>query len=595
MTFLAPAYLWFLLLLIPLTAIYLLKVKPEQRFTPALFLWHKLVEEKQTSALFRQLRDWISLVMLFLAVTAIIMTMARPVLSTASTNRNLLLVIDNSASMAAQDHGTSRLQQAKKIASNIIRNLSNSRQIIIATVAGEFTVVVNATGNRRELYNGINKITVSDMPLNPAALTFLHKSQNFLTGSRTLLLSDGCFSNAAKLTGIELLKIGQPVKNGGITAFDLVRLPGGNHRLGLYFQLSSSYPKPIETDLIISSGNVANIVKVCPVKLFPGINKAETYIIDDAPDGKWFAKLDLHDALTKDNLAPGFVSQNPPIQVMVTGTREMSFFTMCVEAFKRGNNKLKLTTNKSDVVLASGNIPPESSANKFIIFKPEGKSPFWKLNNSTKQQDLAQVKTPEHPAIKFCNIDGTEFSGIRNITPPQGSLVLCQTLNKNIPLIYKTASAGQSAYIINFDPFKSDFFLNINFPIMINAMIFDLTGENSTPRSVYHTGAKLDLNTPQVSTEMTFSSPENPTATIKLPPTTTAMQRIGFYAYQTSSRQQTYAAALLSQPDSLLDNGKIRSTAKPLASGIPLGYYLLIFALLIIVIESLLYHRGKIG
>ena len=594
MIFLAPGYLWFLLLTIPLIAIYLLKIKPEQRFTPALFLWHKIVEEKQSSALFKKLRNWLSLLLLLLTIIAVVLAMARPIISSSNSQQNLLLVIDNSASMSATNSGGSRIDKAKKLAANIIRNLNGSRQIILATVADKFSVVVNATENLRELNDGLEQIKASAMPLNSSTLTFMKTRKNFLTDSRAIMLSDGCFSGVSKLTGIELLKIGTPVKNIGITAFDLVRLPGLKERLGLYFQLSSSYSKTVETDLIISSGTPDNIVKVCPVKLEPGVNTAETYIIENAPDGKWFAKLDHQDALAQDNIAPVFIAPVKPVRIMVSGNRETAFFAMCVEAFKRGNNILQLTQHESDAVLASGNIPPESSADKFIIFNPTGKSPFWTINRKKKLNGIGKTIMPEHPAIKFCNLDGIGFSGIKNISPPEGSVVLCRTLN-DIPLIYKVSSSGQNAYIINFNPLESNFFININFPIMINAMIFDLTGQNVEHHAVYPTGEKIPTNDKKTAIEINFTPPDNLTATEKVPLSTTIMQRIGFYNYQTATVNNTYATALLSQPDSLLNNSKIKSSAKPVESGIPLHSYLLIFALLIIVIESILYHRGKVG
>jgi hypothetical protein len=594
MTFLAPAYLWVLLLAIPLIAIYLLKIKPEQRLTPALFLWHKVVEEKESSALFKKFRSLLSLLLLLLAVIAIVLAMARPMLASSSARQNLLLIIDNSASMAALEAGVSRIDNAKKLAGNIMRNLNGSHQIILATVADKFSIVVNATENLRELNDGLKKIKASDMPLNSTALAFLKNSQNFLNDSRTILISDGCFTGVEKLADIELLKIGKPIKNIGITAFDLVRLPGDKAQLGLYFQLSSSYPKELETDLIISSGTPDNIVKVCPVKLSPGINTAETYIIDNAPNGKWFAKLDHKDALLKDNICPAFISQANPVQVMVAGNREIPFFSMCVEAFQRGNRLLKLATHRSDAVLAAGNIPPESSANKFIIFNPTGKSPFWTIDNKKKLNGLGETTIPEHPGIKFCNIDGIGFAGIKQISPPEGSVILCQTLN-NIPLIYKISSSGQSAYVINFDPLESNFFININFPIMISAMLFDLTGQNADHHAVYHTGDRVPQSTKRATVKVNFSSPDSLVNATNQPIKTTIMQRIGFYNSETGSGNTTYAAALLSQADSLLDNSKIKATAKPIASGVPLQSYLFIFALLLIVTESILYHRGKVA
>ena len=52
MNLLAPGFLWTFLALIPLAAIYFLKVRPRKRDTPAYFLWEKIFQEKRTSSLF---------------------------------------------------------------------------------------------------------------------------------------------------------------------------------------------------------------------------------------------------------------------------------------------------------------------------------------------------------------------------------------------------------------------------------------------------------------------------------------------------------------------------------------------------------------
>ena len=78
MSFLAPAFLWGLAALAPLAAIYFLKVRPRRKPTNAYFLWQRILNQKQTSALFRRLRDVLSLLLLAIATVAIVLAMARP-------------------------------------------------------------------------------------------------------------------------------------------------------------------------------------------------------------------------------------------------------------------------------------------------------------------------------------------------------------------------------------------------------------------------------------------------------------------------------------------------------------------------------------
>ena len=66
MTFLQPAMLWSLLVLLPLAAIYFLKVRPRRKPTTAFFLWEKIFQEKRASSLFQRLRDAWSLLLMLL-------------------------------------------------------------------------------------------------------------------------------------------------------------------------------------------------------------------------------------------------------------------------------------------------------------------------------------------------------------------------------------------------------------------------------------------------------------------------------------------------------------------------------------------------
>ncbi|MEM1442773.1 MAG: BatA domain-containing protein [Verrucomicrobiota bacterium] len=102
MTFLSPAFLWTLLALLPLGAVYFLKVRPRRKTTTAYFLWEKIFSEKKASSLFNRLRDLLSLLIMALAFGAIAFALARPEFS-ADERKDLLILIDESASMSAQD------------------------------------------------------------------------------------------------------------------------------------------------------------------------------------------------------------------------------------------------------------------------------------------------------------------------------------------------------------------------------------------------------------------------------------------------------------------------------------------------------------
>ena len=104
MKFLAPLSFWSFLSLIPLVAVYFLKVGPRRKETTAYFLWSRVFTEKKASSLFNRLRDLLSLILLALVFGSVCLAMTRPEFQD-DERKVLLLLIDNSASMSAGEGG----------------------------------------------------------------------------------------------------------------------------------------------------------------------------------------------------------------------------------------------------------------------------------------------------------------------------------------------------------------------------------------------------------------------------------------------------------------------------------------------------------
>ena len=105
-----------LLLLVPLFIIllYFLKLKRKPLQVPSTFLWRKSIEDLHVNSLFQWLRDNILLFLQVLTVLALIYAILAPQLhGRASESKHYVLMIDNSASMAATDVAPSRLEAAK--------------------------------------------------------------------------------------------------------------------------------------------------------------------------------------------------------------------------------------------------------------------------------------------------------------------------------------------------------------------------------------------------------------------------------------------------------------------------------------------------
>ena len=322
MSFASPIFLWGLVSLIPLVAIYFLKVRPTQKPTTAYFLWEQVFQEKRSSSLFQRLRDLFSMLLMLLAFAAVVMALTRPTFS-SDQQRDLILLIDNSVSMNAKTGVSDRLEQAKQVAREIVQGLNGTQRCSVASVSTETRFFSNLTDNPRELLDAIDAIEPTYLPSETGALESFRPTLSMgkldLSSTeddsgpddsdllpRVILISDGCLRGEVP-ESIELIKIDQGDSgNVGIVACDLQRLTSGDNSASLFVQLASAYPEPVAGEILVYQGTEKNLVKLLPVEINPGVNLPDILEIDQAEPGQWTVEIELAngpDALDDDDQA----------------------------------------------------------------------------------------------------------------------------------------------------------------------------------------------------------------------------------------------------------------------------------------------------
>ncbi|QSH40774.1 VWA domain-containing protein [Lentisphaerota bacterium ZTH] len=589
MTFLNPAALWWLFLLLPLAALYLLKVRPERHQTTLLFLWEKVFEKKHSAAVFKRLRNWLSLLLLAIAYTAVVLALAKPCFYQINKHRKLIIIIDSSASMNTLQNGKTLFDRARTKAAAIIKNLLPSQQAVLAAVSTDLRIITGASSNQHYLLKALEQLRPTECAMNPDALSFLAKHRDFCPGSRAILLTDGCFRGASKLKAVEMIRLGKPKQNAGIVGFDIIRLQSGkNNEAGIFISCASTYPDNSEVDLVLAHGKIENIVKVFPLKLKKGINKPIILKIENAAAGKWFAILDKAESFALDNVTCAVLREPQPVKTAISAST--SIYEMLVNAY-RHSKIMELTDKTPEIVICEGNVPENIAAEKYIIFKPENNSIFWKGAGRPQSPQHAVVEKPAHQLVKFCRLDEAKFEEIQELTPPANSVIVASTANGQ-PLIYKTARNGKTAYVFNFDPMRGDFFLQVDFPVLLGAAVMDLCGKTPQLPAVFKTGSLL----PEA-VAATFNGGSMLLPNRKIVKYTPDKHLVlpGFYTLMKNGQRLQFAAALLSVPDTLPPRPEFKSTAQPLESGIPVSFILLATALVLVTLEEILYNRRKVG
>ncbi|MEM6798506.1 MAG: VWA domain-containing protein [Planctomycetota bacterium] len=619
MTFAAPWMLWSLLALLPLLAVYLLKVRPRRTPTTAFFLWEKVFNQNKSNRLWHRLRNLWSLLIMAAAFALIALALGEPRWSD-DERRDLLILIDNSASMQTQEGGGSRLELAKEKARGLARALDGVQRAAVATVADRLRYQSHLTDNPRELLAAIDKIEPTYESFRIEALPSHQdlstgepegagdgegaeqeeeQAENLARQRRVLLVTDGVMSGAEAPDGVELLMVSGEQTNVGIVAVDLQFVPGAADRMSFYYQLASTHTAPVEIDLLLSRQDEAGIdqlAKVIPLTVEPGVNPPQTLSVEGAEPGRWIATLDgdtlSGDALAADNTA-WLVARRPPPIAMAVASDDRYFFEQSVRAFTIGSSALRLVDEGAQVVLAKGSVETPRA----IVFQPDGESPWWGRLGDEVDVDAVKVLVEDHPLLRHLDPLSISFLGARRLTPPTGSRVLVES-NTGVPLIYTAGRGGDGAVVVNLDPVAAEFYFSAWFPVLVHASATHLAGREEPLLAVYKPGDTVNLPADAESFSGRLAPPTGPEAPLA-EPRLRSLDATGFYTIENTTAagesEWTVACSLLSAGESLVTTEREAEPPASLATGGPPGAWLIVLALVAATAESLLYHRRKVG
>ena len=581
MNFLSPAWLWTLGLLLPLAAVFFLKVRPRRKATNAFFLWEKVLADRQSSALFRRLRDVISLILMLVAAAFIALALGRPQLR-QQDERDVLVVIDSSVSMRAGSPTAFSVAVAE--AEGIVRAMNGSRRVAIASIDSQVSFASNLSDSPKDLMDALQLMQPSSFSLDASALAGLsaYTPAEGDSGHRVIFITDGTGVMEALPAGIDVIRVDLGEGNVGITAADMRWLPGQPEAPTVFVKLASSYEKSRKIELELRHQDTGLVARLVELEVEPGESEGIVFELDDVEHGAWRISLLEEDSLSEDNSVLMGLNPLRPIPVQVEAD-DPYFFQRCIEAFALGGNVLRPGGGPEAMTVAVGRVPATGDC---LVFAPQGEGEFWSETGELIPVALATAVAKDHPVISHIDLTALPFAGARELEMPPGATLIASS-ESSLPLIYQVQEKGRSVIVLNFDPAASDFFLSPWFPVIIYDAALHLSGRGDELPAVSRLGRSFALPAGASTTEL----PDGAEASgnkIRL-------TQSGLYQTKVGEQLWLYGAAVLDPAESLLAGTSELPEPEALASGNPLGVWLLTLALIILSAEVILYHRRKAG
>lgn len=351
-------YWWYLAALLPLppllVLLYFLKLRRRPLEVPSTFLWHRTIEDLHVNAIWQRLRQSLLLFLQLLFFALVALALFGPGFKGRdSISERIILMVDTSASMSATDTSSSRLDEAKRQAEEIINAMDETDAVaMIISFSEAARVEQSFTRNKNILRSRLRAIapTTHTSSLDEALRAAAGLANPGRTGSAEegdvapanpepatmYIFSDGGFRSVPDFQQGTLttnyLKIGDDAPdNIAITDFSTERNPETG-KLQAFARVENYSAKAVTTDVSLLVNGVFRDAKRAELPARPLLEPTEPggaarpgqpgavgvdFDLQDDDEGVLQLEVDYQDQLAIDNTAHAVLNVARPARILV--------------------------------------------------------------------------------------------------------------------------------------------------------------------------------------------------------------------------------------------------------------------------------------
>ncbi len=559
MNFLAPAAFAFAASLPVVVVFYLLKRKRVVKLVPSTLLWQKFLAETQASAPFQRLRhNWL-LILQLLMLLLVVFALARPYFaSTTRGGRLRVVILDASASMQSTDETPSRFAKARAEALKWVDTLHDNDQMVVLLAGANTEVKQSATSDKTALRRALQNSRVTDSPtrLNEAfklAQTLIRDK----TGAEIHLFSDGAVGGLDEFENQNLPivyhQIGTSGKNAGIVSIDARANPDDPSQRAVFVGVANLSTNEVQTEVQILLDQ--ELVTARVLKLAPRETAPQVFLVPQAQDGVFTARLKTQDDLAVDNQA-SIVSLLPRPAKVVLVTRGNRFLEKALRAAPNVQltvaSQLPEHPESFDFAVLDDLIPAVWPSMNLLAIHTINTNWFegsWEVKNPP----IVDWKT-SHPLLRSVSFDTVRIMESLGVKAPDWGVSLVES--PQTPLVVAGERERHRIIWLAFDPLQSTWPLRVTFPIFMANAVEWLNPANSRNLQLTIRGGSpfhYALETPV--SEVKVTRPDGETETIPMEANRTEIvyggtTEQGVYHVEAGTNQVDFAVNLTDSAES---------------------------------------------
>ena len=590
--------LWplFLLLTIPpVIMLYILKRKYKEEVISSSLLWKEVYKNTRANTPWEKFKKNIMLLLQIIIILLIILALMKPFLNFGGKSyKNIIMVIDNSASMNTLYDDKSRLEQGKELAKEYLNGIKDGTNTYIISYDNTSNLLLNGDFNKDKARSIIDNIMPSYASGDISEVTSFVKAIGEGIGEEyeALIFTDKEIS-LQDING-KIIYLANSGLNGSI---DNISHKFIEDKVKVIATVTNNGDSVYEGDFSLYEGD--ELSKVEAVNLQVGESITLSFELDNINSEYLKGELSRKDILAEDNTYYHVISENKINKVLLI-TKENVFLEKAFGAIEntevyKTNDPSNITSTDDYDLYVFDNLMPESIPTKgsLLFINPSSNELF----NVLKGGELGEATAVKGEVSTY--LEGTQFTlSNYNIieTPYYGKNIL--TID-NDSIGFKGELNDRKIAALSFDLHNSDFALKKEFPILMYELGEDLISTGMVYSSNFKSGEKIVLKSSDYENEIKVVYPNGDIENLKAGEEVNSSKYLGVYKLNQNETKESFAVNFPSKSESntsvqtIGENENIITSKGQLKSGINLGPLFILLAMIVVAIEWILYKKDN--
>jgi Ca-activated chloride channel homolog len=466
-----------------IVAFYMLRLRRRDYPVGSTFLWQQLIRDVEANAPWQRLRfSWLLLVQLLIAAI-VVLAAARPFSATTTDlAANVVLIVDTSASMAANAEGEDRMALARERAADVVGRLPQGGRVTVVAAGDTATVLVSETDDRDAALEAIDGITATQLPGDLTDAFALASALAARDSDSTIVVVSDAAGDELPEAGVgapvQVELVGETDANQSLAALSALRRSGGA-QLDLFVAVAN--PSTVEATRRLEIYADGALVDARDLTIPPG-QRSEALISTVPPAAATVeARLAGSDALATDDRAFAIVPAQGRTRALLIGEGNaylenalallprLELYAVEQDGYPDALAEADEAGTPYGLFVFDGIVPDDPPPGPALYIDPPADGEFGTTAGRIEGPVIDRTD-PEEPILRFVDLTSVHVGRARQVELAEGMRPVVAT-GAGHPLVAVGEREGRRLAMIGFDLGESDLPLQVAFPLLMSNLV----------------------------------------------------------------------------------------------------------------------------